>query len=154
MKDPVSDYVLKKLSGAVSEDEIIYSVCQKWGWPWEKAQALVEQVKLERRAEIDARQAPVKGMLAMVFNALGVLLIVGPLVYLWVMLDITSTFLVFLSHGLGRNTETAIKLLGSRCALLGWFELPAILFTILVGFAILSANLRSLRGIWVSFLRK
>ena len=34
MRETISAYILEKLSRAASEDEIIYSVCQKTGLGW------------------------------------------------------------------------------------------------------------------------
>jgi hypothetical protein len=137
-----------RLGRAASEDDVIYSVCQETGLDWEQAQALVEQVKNEHLDEIDARQLPIKSALSSVFYLLGIALVVGPVIYLWIMLDVTRTFLVFVSKPSTVDAETAFKLLGSRCALLGWFELPSIFFTMLVGVGIIGANVRYMSGIW------
>ena len=61
MKKDITAYILTRLSRAVSEDDIIYSVCQRTGLDWENVQALVAQVKNEHIEEIDARgNHPVK----------------------------------------------------------------------------------------------
>jgi hypothetical protein len=153
MQKHITAYILTRLFRAAAEDDIIYSVCQKTGLDWEKAQALVEQVKNEHLEEIETKQIPLKSLLAFVFYTIGVILAVGPIVYLWIMLDVTRTFLVFVSGGPSTNAETALRLLGSRCALLGWFELPSIFFTMLVGLGIINVNLRYMRGVWEKLFR-
>jgi hypothetical protein len=105
MKKDINSYILTRLGRAASEDDVIYSICQKAGLDWEHAQALVEQVKNEHLDEIDTGQMPLKGALSSVFYA-------------------------------------------SRCALLGWFQLPSIFFTMLVGVGIIGANIRYMSGIW------
>ncbi len=154
MKENITSYILTRLSRAASEDDVIYSVCQKTGLRWENAQTLVEQVKNEHLAEIEARQIPLRSLISFVFYILGIVLTLGPLVYLWVILDVTSTFLVFISGGPDTNAETALKLFESRCALLGWFELPSIIFTTLVGVGIINVNLRYMTGIWEELFRR
>ena len=154
MKENITSYILTRLSRAASEDDVIYSVCQKTGLGWENALALVEQVKNEHLAEIEARQIPLKSLISFVFYILGTVLTLGPLVYLWIILDVTSTFLVFISGGPDTNVETALKLFRSRCALLGWFELPSIIFTTLVGVGIINVNLRYMTGIWEELFRR
>ncbi len=154
MRETIATYILARLSRAASEDEVIYSVCQKTGLGWADAQALVEQIKDENLSEIESRQAPLKNLLSIIFFIMGIVLTLGPMVYLWVMLDVTSTFFVFVSSGFSADAETALKLLGSRCVLLSWFELPSIIFTIMVGIAISIGNLRYMRGAWKALFRK
>ena len=148
MKKDIHSYIVTRLGRAASEDDVIYSVCQETGLDWEQAQALVEQVKNEHLDEIDARQLPMKSALSSVFYLLGIALVVGPVIYLWIMLDVTRTFLVFISNPSTADAGTAFKLLGSRCVLLSWFELPSIFFTMLVGVGIIGANVRYMSGIW------
>ena len=154
MKKDITAYILTRLFRAASEDDIIYSVSQKTGLDWESAQALVAQVKNEHSEEIDARQTPIRSLLSSIFLILGIILIVGPIIYLWVMLDVTKTFLMFMSSPSTINAETAFKLIGSRCALLSWFQLPSIIFPILVGLGIIYVNLQSVSGIWEALFRK
>ena len=148
MKKDLHSYIVTRLGRAASEDDVIYSVCQETDLDWEQAQTLVEQVKNDHHEEIDARQLPVKSALSSAFYLLGIALIVGPIIYLWIMLDVTRTFLVFISNPSTVDAETAFKLVASRCALLGWFQLPSIFFTMLVGVGIIGANIRYMRGIW------
>lgn len=154
MKTDITTHIVRRLSRAASEDDIIYTVCQKTGMGWHDAQALVAQVQNEHREEIDARQTPIKGLLTWVFIALGMMLIVGPVIYLWAMFDVTQTFLMFLSSPSTMNMETAIQLFLRRCALLSWFELPSIIFCILIGLAILHANLQPMMEVWETLFRK
>jgi hypothetical protein len=154
MKPDITTYIIRRLSRAAVEDDIIYAVCQKTGMDWEDAQALVAQVQLEHREEIDARQTPVKGLLTGVFFVLGAMLTVMPVIYLWILFDVTRTFLVFLSSPSTMNMETAIQLFLRRCALLSWFELPSIIFSILVGLAILYANLQPMIEVWETLFRE
>lgn len=146
MKKSINAYILSKLFKTTSEDDIIYSVCQKTGLDWDDAQALVEQVKTEHREEIEARQIPIKSTLAFGFYIFGIILIVAPLVYLWVMLDVSKMFLTFVTDP--TNAETALELFGRRCALLGWFQLPSLFFSMAVGIGIINVNLRYMQGIW------
>jgi hypothetical protein len=154
MKKDITAYILTRLTKAASEDDIIYSVSQRTGLDWESAQALVAQVKDEYSEEIDARQIPIKSLLSSVFLILGIILIVGPILYLWVMLDVTRTFLMFMSSPSTVTAETAFKIIGSRCALLGWIQLPSIIFPIPIGIGIIYANLQSISGIWEALFRK
>jgi hypothetical protein len=154
MKENITAYILARLSGAAPEDDIISSVCQRTGLDWENAQALVAQVKNEHMEDIETRQIPLTGLIAFVFFFLGVILILGPIIYLWGMLDITSTFLAVVSNPSTINAETAFKLVAGRCALLGWFQLPTIIFPILVGLGIIKANLQSMSRIWEILFRR
>ncbi len=152
MKNSINTYILSQLFKTTSEDDIVYAVCQKTGLDWNDAQALVDQVKTEHREEIENRQIPVKSILAFGFYFLGLILVVGPLVYLWVMLDVSKMFLTFVTNP--TDAETALVLFGRRCALLGWFQLPSLFFTMAVGVGIINVNLRYMRGIWESLFRK
>lgn len=154
MKERIHAYILTRLSRAASEDDLIFSVCEKTGWGWDEAQTFVQQVKSDHLAEIEAKQIPLKSLIAFVFYTLGILLTFGPIIYLWIMLDVTSTFLVFISGGFGADAETALYLLGRRCMLLGWFELPTIFFTMAMGLGIIHANLQYMRGIWEGLFQK
>jgi hypothetical protein len=154
MKTRITSYILTQLFRTTSEDDIIYSVCEKTGLDWDDAQALVEQVKQEHKDEIEARQMPVKSILAALFYLLGIALIVWPVIYLWGMLDITKTFLGFIEDPSARNAETAMYLFARRCALLGWFQLPSLFFTVAVGIGIIQANMRYMRGLWENLFRQ
>lgn len=154
MKKNITAYILSRLFKTASEDDIVYSVCQKTGLDWEDAQALVDQVREEHAAEIEARQIPVKSILSFLFYVLGIVMIIGPIIYLWIMLDVSRTFLLFISSPSDRNAETALRLFQSRCMLLGWFQLPSIFFTIFVGVGIINANLRYMRGLWETLFRQ
>jgi hypothetical protein len=152
MKNSINAYILSKLFKTTSQDDIIYSVCQKTGLDWEDAQALVERVKDEHQEEIEARQMPVKSILAFGFYIAGIILIVAPLVYLWVMLDVSRMFLTFVTDP--TNAETALELFRRRCMLLGWFQLPSLFFSMAVGVGIINVNLRYMQGIWKTLFRK
>ena len=154
MKPDITSYIIRRLSRAAIEDDIIYAVCQRTGMDWEDAQALVAQVQHEHREEIEARQTPIKGLLTGVFFVLGAMLTVMPVIYLCTMFDVTRTFLMFLSSPSTMNMETAIQLFLRRCALLSWFELPSIIFSILVGLAILYANLQPMIEVWETLFRE
>ena len=154
MKEDINSYIVEKLSRAVSEDDLIFSICQKTGLGWENAQTLVKHVKDEHLTEIETNQTPLKILISFVFYIIGIILTVGPIIYLWIKLDVTRTFLVFISSGSSANAETALRLFRSRCVLLSWFEIPSIIFTMLVGLGIISVNLRYMRGIWETLFRK
>ena len=132
-----------------SEDDLIYSVCQKTGLSWEEARSLVEQEKKEHFAEIEKKQIPLKFSLSIIFLLLGVIITIGPIIFLWNMLDITKALVILFSGESVVSMETAIKLLGSRCALLSWFELPAYIFTIMSGVGIIIANMQYMRDYWM-----
>ena len=146
--------ILAKLSRAAVEDELIYSVCQQTGLDWENARALVAQVKSEHRDQIEARQVPIKSLLALVFSASGLVLAVGPLIYLGIILDITGALVLMMTGGSSAPVETALQLFWNRCALLSWFQLPSILFTSLLGLAIVWANQRAMGENLEILLRK
>jgi hypothetical protein len=152
MKNSINAYILSQLFKTTPQDDIIYAVCQKTGLDWDDAQSLVEQVKSEHQEEIEARQIPLKSILAFGFYVLGIILAVGPLVYLWVMLDVSKMFLTFVTDP--TNAETALELFERRCMLLGWFQLPSLFFTMAVGIGIINVNLRYMRGIWESLFHK
>ncbi|MBI5354537.1 MAG: hypothetical protein HZB50_18000 [Chloroflexi bacterium] len=154
MKEPITSYILKRLKRGASEDDLIYSVCQKTGSSWEDARARIEQVRNEHLTDIEASQAPLKSLASFIFYIMGIILTIGPIVYLWALLDITRTFLVFVSSGTEADAETALRLFENRCALLSWFELPSIIFTIMVGIGIIIANVRYMSGIWEQIFRK
>ncbi len=153
MKKQIPAYILTRLFRAASEDDIIFSVCQKTGLDWEESKALVDQVKDEHFDEIEARQMPLKGLLSFLFFILGIILTIGPIIYLGIMIDFTGTLFTFVSGGPGRDLETLVKVLESRCVLLSWFELPSIIFTSLSGLAIIYGNLRYVRGTWITLFR-
>jgi hypothetical protein len=151
MKEDIVSYITTRLSREASGDDLIYSICQKTGLSWEEAQALVERVRDEHQPEIEGRQILLKSGLSFVLYLVGIFLALGPIVYLWIMLDVTSTFLAFVSHA---DAETALKLFERRCAILGWLELPSIVFTMLVGVGIIVANVRYMGSIWEVIFRK
>ena len=88
------------------------------------------------------------------FALLGAGMIVGPLVYLVNMLDVTGAFAAFLASGFNGGLDTAFELVRQRCLLLGWLELPGILFTMAAGAAILYGNIRYARDAWVTLFRR
>ena len=144
---------MTRLRRAASQDDLIYSVCQKTGLDWDQAQALVEQVRDEHLDEIETSQGPMKSLLSLVFFVVGVALTVAPVIYLGMMVDITHTILAFFSGEPGADFEALIRLLYYRCVLLSWFQLPSIIGTSLAGLAIIYANLRYVRGNWIAALR-
>lgn len=145
------DFILKKLVGDTSEDEIIYEVCDQTGMDWPAARALVDEIKNEHTTDIVAGQIPIQSALAGVYALIGILLIVGALVYLYIILDVTQTFFTFISGKVEMNLTTLSRLLGMRCALTSWFELPSIFSAILLGIFIVRKNYQFLRQAWVTF---
>jgi len=154
MKEQITSYILKRLKRGAPEDDLIYSVCQKTELAWDEAEALIEEVRDEHLTEIETSQAPLKGLISFIFYIMGIILIFGPIVYLLALLDITRTFLIFVSSGSEADAETALRLFENRCALLSWFELPSIIFTIMIGIGIVIANVRYMSGIWEQTFRK
>jgi len=150
MNEQIHDYVVSKISSAASDDDIIYSICQEKGFNWEEASQLVEQVKEEHNDDIATRQAPIKMFLSIVFFILGIVLVIGPILYLWNMLDMLRVLSEFL-NGRG-GTQSAIKLLQSRCLLLNWFELPSWFSLIALGAAIFAANIQYIQEFWRQLL--
>jgi hypothetical protein len=139
--------ILEKLSGAVPEDDIIFELCQQTNIDWETAGKMVRQVKEEHVGEIQARQMPLKGALALVFLIFGVLLTVAPVVYLLSILGVLQ--LVFnLLTGAAIDPQTVSTLIRNRCALLQWYELPSALFCILLGPTVIAVNIRAMRDTW------
>ena len=67
----------------------------------------------------------------------------------WIMLDITSAFLVFISNKVNADAEDAVRFREPLCSS-SRFELPSIIFAFMVGISIIVANLRCLvkRGIY------
>lgn len=152
MEERIHEFILSKLSGDVPDDDIIFDVCQQAGVKWGEARAMVEEVKGDHESEIEIKQFPIKGILTFVFVILGILLIVEPFIYLWSMLDLTDIFLDVVAGRSRVNGETILMLVRSRCLLMSWFELPTILFTIMVGVGIIIANLRYLGDIWKNLM--
>jgi len=148
MDDQTHSFILDRLAGETSDDGIIFEVCQQTGLKWEAARALVDEVKGDHDSEIEIRQFPIKGLLSFVFVVLGVILILEPVIHLWTILGITDTLIQAVSGRGSVSTETVLALLRSRCALLSWIELPSILFTILVGVAIIVANIKFMGETW------
>jgi len=83
MKEHITSYILKRLSRAASEDDLIYSVCQKTGLMWEDGQALVEQVKNEHLTEIEAKQTPLRSLISLQW--VSSLLSAFGIFYLWLL---------------------------------------------------------------------
>ncbi len=152
MDEKTHEFILSELSGENKEDDIIYSVCQMTGVGWEEARAMVEEVKAEHSSDIEIRQFPIKGMLAIVFIALGVILVLEPAVHLWSVLGLTEAIVKGLSAPNGPTIEAIIMLIQSRCALLSWFELPSILFTMMTGAAIIFINVKYAAETWKNLM--
>lgn len=144
------DFILKKLVGNTSDDEIIYQVCDETGMDWETARTLVDGIRAEHNMDIVVGQIPIKSAISVVYAVVGILLIVGPLIYLYIILDVTHTFVAFISGGVEMSLDTLTRLLGMRCALLSWFELPTIFCVILLGFAIVKKNYQYLIEAWTT----
>ena len=153
-REQVAAEVLKRLARAAPEDEIVYSVCKMTGWGWDEALEFMRLVAQEHPAEIAARQIALKSVLAVVFALLGAGMIVGPLVYLVNMLDVTGAFAAFLASWFNGGLDTAFELVRQRCLLLGWLELPGIIFTMAAGAAILYGNIRYARDAWLTLFRR
>lgn len=152
VKKQTHSYILGKLERAASEDDVIFSICQKDGLSWEEAKSLVEREKKEHSAQIDTKQIPLKLFLSFIFSAMGIFMTVGPFLYLWNLLDMTRALVMPFSGGTITDAEAVILLLGSRCALMSWYELPSIVFTIMLGIAIVVANIQYLHDAWVKIL--
>jgi hypothetical protein len=154
MEEDITAYILTKLSRQAPEDDLIYSVCQKTGLDWGSAQELVEQVRNEHAEDIETSQIHLKTLLSFFFYAVGFALTLGPIIYLWFMLDFTNLLLTVVSGQSKADPETVFQLIRGRCLLLGWLELPSILFTTMVGIAIIIVNGRYMGDIWEIVLRK
>jgi hypothetical protein len=152
VKKQTHSYILTRLTRAASEDDVILSICKEDGLSWEEAKSLVEQEKLEHRAQIDTKQIPIKLFLSFLFLVTGIIMTVGPVFYLWNMLDITRAFVILFSGGAINSVDAVIRLMGSRCALLSWYELPSIVFTLMLGVGIIVANIQYLHDTWLNFL--
>jgi hypothetical protein len=152
MEDRIHELILSKLAGDALEDDIIYEICQQAGVKWVEARSMLEEIKGDHTPEIEMRQFPIKGILTFVFVLLGIILILEPAIYLWSMLGITDIFLDVVSGRSRVNGETILMLVRSRCLLMSWFELPSILFAIMVGVAIIIVNIRSLGDTWKNLM--
>jgi hypothetical protein len=148
MDDNIHEYILTRLSGDAPEDDILFDICQQAGVKWDEARAMLEEVKGDHTPEIERRQFPVLGLVSFVFVILGIVLVLGPVFYLWSILGISGVFLDAISGSSRVNVGTVLYLIRGRCALLSWFQLPSILFTMLTGAAIIIVNIRSLGDAW------
>lgn len=148
MDEPTHAFIMEKLSGAVPEDDIIFALCQQMNLDWEAAGTLVRQVKEEHAGEIQARQMPLKGALAVVFLIFGVLLIVMPIIYLLSILDVLRLVFNQLNGSAALDPQTVIALIRNRCALLNWYEVPGAVFCVMLGAAVIAANIRAMRDTW------
>jgi hypothetical protein len=144
MDEQLHEYILSRLSGDVLEDDIILSVCEQTGMDWQSVRALVDEVKSDHEPEIELRQFPVMGLVSIVFMVLGLILLLGPVFYLWSILGISKIFLDAISGASRVNVETVLYLIRVRCALMSWFELPSILFTMMTGVAVIIVNFKYL----------
>jgi len=145
MNSELHSTIFAKLQKAVPEDDIIFSVCKETDLDWNRAQALVEEVKKEHYGEIETSQVPLKSVLALVYFTLGIILIIAPFIYLWLMLDLTQTLILVATGQVRASDSEILNLIWRRCLLLGWFQIPSILFTAMTGVAIVLANLRYMR---------
>jgi hypothetical protein len=152
LKKLTHSYILTRLFRAASEDDVVFSVCQRTGMSWEEARVLVNQEKKEHLAEIETRHIPLMVFLSVIFTITGIILTIGPVIYLWRMLDTTRALTVLLSGENVDRVETAFTILQSRCVLLSWFELPSIAFAIFLGIGIIVANIQYMRDFWTLIL--
>ncbi len=152
MDNRIHTLILSKLSGATSDDDIVFEVCQQTGLTWEAARALVDEVKGDHDTEIEIRQFPIKGLLSIVFVALGVILILEPAIHLWSVLGLTEVIVKGISTRNGPTVDTVIMLIQSRCSLLSWFELPSIAFTMMTGTAIIFVNVKYAGETWQNLM--
>lgn len=152
MDEKTHEYILSRLSGDAKEDDILYQICQQAGVKWVVARSMLNEVKGDHTSEIEMRQFPIKVLVTFVFVILGILLILEPAIYLWSMMGITDIFLDVVSGRSRVNGETIIMLIRSRCVLMSWFELPSILFMMMVGAAIIFANIRFLCDAWKNLM--
>jgi hypothetical protein len=148
MDERIHELILSKLSSDVPDEDIIFEICQRAGVKWAEACSMLEEIKGDHAPEIEIRQFPIKGLLTFVFVLLGMLLILGPAIYLWLILGITDIFLDVVTGRSRVNGETILMLVRSRCVLMSWFELPSILFTIMVGVGIVVVNVKDLGETW------
>jgi hypothetical protein len=148
MEERIHEFILSKLSGDVPDDDIIFEICQQARVKWVEARSMLEEVKGDHAPEIYIRHFPIKGLLTFFFVLLGIILILGPAIYLWTMLGITEIFLDVVAGRSRVKAETILMLVHSRCVLRGWFELPSIFFTIMVGVGIVVANIKFLGETW------
>jgi hypothetical protein len=111
----------------------------------------VDEIKNEHTTDIVASQIPIQSAVSVVYAVLGILMIVGPIIYLYIILDVTRTFAAFFSGKVEMSLTNLSKILGMRCALTSWFELPSIFSAILLGIFIVRKNYQFLRQAWVTF---
>jgi hypothetical protein len=144
MDEKLHEYILSRLSGDAPEDDIILSICEHTGLDWQSVRALVDEVKADHEPEIEMRRFPLMGLVSIVFVALGLILAFGPVFYLWSILGITQIFFDAISGTKPVDVGTVLYLIRVRCALLSWFELPSILFTMMTGIAVIIFNFKYL----------
>jgi hypothetical protein len=145
VKKKIHSYILSKLTNAASQDDLIYEICQETGLSWEAAKSLMEKEEEEHLAEINARQLPLQGILGIFFILVGIVAVIGPIAYLWYMLDATRAVATVFTGGVMPNMNTALMIIRSRCTLMSWFKIPSMFFTILLGFGIIKANIQYMR---------
>lgn len=144
MDEKLHEYILSRLSGDAPEDDIILSICEHTGLDWQSVHALVDEVKSDHQPEIEKRQFPLLGLLSIVFVVLGLILVLGPVFYLWSILGITGVFMDAISGQNNVDVGTVLYLIRGRCALMSWFELPSILFAMMTGVAVIIVNIKTL----------
>src|SRR5512133_1075958 len=108
VRKKIHSYILSKLTNSASEDDLIYSICQETGLKWEDAKSLLKKEQEEHLAEIKARQLPLRGLLCLVFTIIGIVAAIGPIAYIWYMLDATRSIASVFTDGGIPNVNTAL----------------------------------------------
>jgi hypothetical protein len=83
----LTNYIVDRLSEAVTPNDIIIEICNKGGLSWPEAEALVKQVQAEHEQEVTKRKFPLLSLVAFSIFVGGV----GLLAYSIYMLFITTS---------------------------------------------------------------
>ena len=136
----LTNYIVDRLSDAVTPDDIIMDICDKTGISWPEAEALVEQVQSEHEQDVTKRQFPLLTLVALSIFVGGV----GLLTYSVYMLFLTTS--TYTSTTLNPwDLPDTLNFIFNYAA----FTLSLILFAI----AMILGSLLGMRQIWATILK-
>lgn len=107
MDQILHDEIIQKLARQVDEDDLILSVCEKQQVSWNKAKALIEEIKTEHGETILVRQMPVKMLIALATLVFGLVLVSLTVMFIVDLLTLVSSSLTSRGIELGGTSLLA-----------------------------------------------
>ena len=138
--EQIQQLILARLSGGTSPAEITYEICEMAGLNWQEAEALVQQVQVEKRTAIARRQSPLLFLLGAAIFLGGIALLAASA---W---QLSKTVEALASQQLGTRRFASL--------IAAILYAPEIFGKVVFGLALVIGSLTGMTRLWYSILFK